>query len=490
MTGAEGPPGAAPLVLHVLPRLTGGGPTRSLVALVKQLARRGSPTRHRALVLGGPAAPMARIEAARAGLPVTLTPDAARCRQELASADIVHLHYWNSPEILALLHGELPPMRLLNWLTILGAHAPQAVTAPLLDLADVTVTTTPLTNELDVARHARTTPVTIAAVDDPDRLADVTLQPHEGLNVGYVGTTSFTKMHPDFVAMCAAVRNPSATFVVCGEGGDDELRRQAHALGIAGRMDVRGYVEDIGAVLSTLDVFGYPLCADTYATTEKSLLEAMSLGIPPVVFPHGGVRTIVEHERTGLVVDDPAGYSAAIDHLLDHPAERRRLGANARRMIAERFQPARAAADFDELYDGLLASPKRSRSWPSRLDTDDRPAAAFADAVGQTAPWFADSLSAGPPAAWEAADALIASSQLAVVAGEGGIFHHRNHAPHSPHLRLWSALVLDAAGRHEAAARELAAAESGLGAHRLAHLRGIGSVDGVTGADTGSSRRG
>ena len=43
-------------------------------------------------------------------------------------------------------------------------------------------------------------------------------------------------------------------------------------------------------------------------------------------------------------------------------------------------------------------------------------------------------------------------------ASGGGILHYRRHYPSDAHLRLWSALVLEAAGKHVFAAGELAAA--------------------------------
>ena len=43
------------------------------------------------------------------------------------------------------------------------------------------------------------------------------------------------------------------------------------------------HAEDVRPVLAQLDVFGYPLDADTSATGELSLQEAMHAGIPPVV---------------------------------------------------------------------------------------------------------------------------------------------------------------------------------------------------------------
>ena len=82
---------------------------------------------------------------------------------------------------------------------------------------------------------------------------------------------------------------PDARFVVCGGGGGETgLRRRFEALGMGARVDIRGAVEDIRVPLEEFDIFGYPLAEDTYATSEKALQEAMWVGVPPVVFAHGG----------------------------------------------------------------------------------------------------------------------------------------------------------------------------------------------------------
>ena len=74
-----------------------------------------------------------------------------------------------------------------------------------------------------------------------------------------------------------------------------------------------------------------------------SLLEAMSVGCAIVGSDTGPVREVIEHGRTGRLVNffDQAGLVSEIADLLDHPAERERLGANARALAKERFDLTR-----------------------------------------------------------------------------------------------------------------------------------------------------
>jgi glycosyltransferase involved in cell wall biosynthesis len=70
-----------------------------------------------------------------------------------------------------------------------------------------------------------------------------------------------------------------------------------------------------------------------------SLLEAMSVGCAIVGSDTAPVREVIEHDRTGRLVDffDPAALVKAVGELLDDPAARQRLGRAARELAQARF---------------------------------------------------------------------------------------------------------------------------------------------------------
>ena len=84
--------------------------------------------------------------------------------------------------------------------------------------------------------------------------------------------------------------------------------------------------------------------------------EAMAHGKPVVATAVGGLKELVTHARTGLLVEpgDPAALRVAIDFLLGDRALRRRLGANARADVAARFAwPAVTQATLAAYRDAL-----------------------------------------------------------------------------------------------------------------------------------------
>ena len=70
-----------------------------------------------------------------------------------------------------------------------------------------------------------------------------------------------------------------------------------------------------------------------------SLLEAMSAGCAIVASDTAPVREAIRHGETGQLVDffDPRALSAQVVSLCENPADRTRLGANARAFAVEHY---------------------------------------------------------------------------------------------------------------------------------------------------------
>lgn len=352
-------------VLHLLKHVNGAGGPRSTVALSKALAREGVCENRIVSLLPGTSG---GLEMARqAGLQVLQTPDALALRREIEAADVVQLHWWNDPVLYDLLRADLPPARLLVFVHVAGDTPPHVLIRQVIDVADFCVAGSAYAHgcaafqSLPAEERARKT-AAVTATADFGRLAGLERRPHDGFQVGYIGTVDFRKMHPGFVRMSANVRVPGARFIVCGNGQLDVLERQARELGAADRFDFRGYVEDLRPLLAEMDVFGYPLASNPGA--ELAVQEAMYAGVPPVVFPLGGLRDAVIHGETGITVTTEEEYVAAIEHLYHHPEERQRLGEGARTFAQQHFGAERVAPKLAAVYEEMMRRPKRRRRWP------------------------------------------------------------------------------------------------------------------------------
>jgi glycosyltransferase involved in cell wall biosynthesis len=126
-----------------------------------------------------------------------------------------------------------------------------------------------------------------------------------------------------------------------GSGGLDvdacesELRERAATLGLDESIHFSGAVDSVADHLRAADVFAFPSRDEAFGLAP---VEAMATGLAVVSTHCGGLRDIVRHEETGLVVEPTSdSLREAISRLLADAQLRRRLGAAARRDVVERF---------------------------------------------------------------------------------------------------------------------------------------------------------
>jgi D-inositol-3-phosphate glycosyltransferase len=143
-----------------------------------------------------------------------------------------------------------------------------------------------------------------------------------------------------------------------GEEAYNGLLELAEHLGVSDR--VRLVPPQPHEVIST-----YYRAADVCLVPSRSesfglvALEAAACGTPVVASAVGGLTTLVEHGRTGFLVDgrDPADFAARVGEILDESSLSRDLSANAAMGALEyswREAAERLRALHDELAAGLL----------------------------------------------------------------------------------------------------------------------------------------
>jgi glycosyltransferase involved in cell wall biosynthesis len=96
-----------------------------------------------------------------------------------------------------------------------------------------------------------------------------------------------------------------------------------------------------------------------YVTHAEGLgsaaLLAMSAGVPAIASKIGGLPEIVRHRETGLIVENNAAAIAeAIRELLADPEFAKRLGAEGRRSVRERFTVDHMVRRTMEVYRQVL----------------------------------------------------------------------------------------------------------------------------------------
>jgi len=254
----------------------------------------------------------------------------------LQHADIVQVEWWNNPLINKFLCSDFPPVRLIIWVRVNSFSSGHYFPSAFIEIADHVMITTERTLYDGLFKtlpfDTRKKVSVMLAGADFKKLKPIQKKDNSTFTVGYIGSLSFVKMHRNYVSMSAAADIKSVKFLVFGTGRKTDIekrKQQAIDHGLSHKFTFSGYIEAINVQLQKFDVFGYPLEKDTYAASEKSLQEAMYMGIPPIVFPHGGIPYLVKNNETGLIVHTEREYSEALEFLFHNNSIRKKLGYNA-----------------------------------------------------------------------------------------------------------------------------------------------------------------
>jgi glycosyltransferase involved in cell wall biosynthesis len=142
-------------------------------------------------------------------------------------------------------------------------------------------------------------------------------------------------------------RHPEVRFVFLGQGPlEDEIRVQVKDAGLESHVLLAGFRDDLPRILPCLDLVVHPAEMEGLGV---SLLQAAAAGVPLVGARAGGVPEIIGNEA-GLLVPpaDPVALAEAVNHLLDDPVGRERVGQAARDRVGRLFS-------LDAMVEGNLA---------------------------------------------------------------------------------------------------------------------------------------
>jgi len=168
-------------------------------------------------------------------------------------------------------------------------------------------------------------------------------------------------------------RGIAARYVLAGGGDDDPYRRwlleRRRELGLEDRVTVAGFVPDPLSILAAADALVLPSVDHEVIALEdgrrmegrsseglpRSILEAMSIGVPAIATRIAGVEEEIEDGETGLLVpqQDPAALAAAIVRVAADDSWRAAAGERARQVVGTRFTVEAAARGLAEVLRGV-----------------------------------------------------------------------------------------------------------------------------------------
>ena len=369
-------------LLHVSAHL-GGGVGRVLSELARHRRSAGAPLDDAYVCLETPIDRRFAEMIAQHGATVVIAPSMSRLREMIAAADVVQLEWWHHP-LLAKALNELGEFRARTvvWAHVSGLHYPVIPTA-FADFPQAFALTTkaslrrlqagPRSNILEVINStggfdgfARTD----CPIDGPTRF-------------GYIGSLNPAKLHPRLLEFVAEVDRQGFVLQLYGDPSVNPLLQAA----ADSRICLRGFTDKPAEALAGLDVIAYLLNPTHYGSTENALLEAMACGVVPIVLNNPVEAGIVRHGETGLVVEDPRTFAAAVDAMIDDVVLRRRLAQAAADEVRREYSVAKSAARLETVYRRIMEKPKAPVDF--RTVFGGAPSEIFRSCLGDYAECFA-----------------------------------------------------------------------------------------------------
>jgi glycosyltransferase involved in cell wall biosynthesis len=181
----------------------------------------------------------------------------------------------------------------------------------------------------------------------------------EDFLVGIVATLRSWKGHRYLLDALARIADARVKAVVVGGGpGEDNLRRQAAALGIGERVTMAGQHEDVVPWLQSFDVFALPSYANE--GVPQAIMQAMACGLPVITTAVGAIGEVATDEVTALMVEpqNADALAAAILRLRDDAGLRERLGQAGSAVAQERFSAKVMLDKMERVFTAALAAGK------------------------------------------------------------------------------------------------------------------------------------
>lgn len=358
----------------------------------------------------------------------------------IEKSDIVIIHFWNHPLLFDFLINEnIPKCRLCFWSHVSGLNPPYVFSEKLINFADRFIFSSPISYEAAEIKKMRAMVSLklgfIWTTGDISEFLKIEKIPHDTFNVGCIGTLDCSKLHPDFVEMCAGIDIPNVKFIMVGGGCDaDKIKRQVKDRGMEDKFLFTGVVKDVKPYLAIMDVFGYPLNPQHYGTCEQVLGEAMAAAVIPIVMNNPAENHILRSLYPWSVCDSEKEYIRGIKFVYKC-CNRPEFIEDVRDSSKEMYNIRHMVNEWNRDFWLLMKYEKTAKGWPADYTRNTQTGhGIFMESLGD----YGKILEAGNPADIRA---MFQTNQQWKSKSKGSVLQYLQAFPDDKKLQEWSELL-------------------------------------------------
>lgn len=328
-------------VLHITPHL-GGGAGKAISGIVTDLTEFSNSV----LMLEDPVDTKYYNICKDAGIALTVSSDMQEIQRIINNADVIVLNWWAHPlEVSMLQKVDFGSTPVILWSHINGLNYPY-LSYDFLKCFDGLLFTSPCAYEnSEWSEKERSEIISDSRIVYgtgkffPEMLkCKLNYSNCDRIKICYAGTMEFSKMNRNYPEIIQKIseRSNNVDFYFYGNYSG-QFKKDFFKAANCENIFFCGFSDDIENVLTTMDVFCYPLAEENYATTENALLEAMAAGLPVVVMDNPPERSIVDNGRTGFTAKSADEFSDIVLKLCTDEKLRECIGKSARTSIIEKY---------------------------------------------------------------------------------------------------------------------------------------------------------
>ena len=177
--------------------------------------------------------------------------------------------------------------------------------------------------------------------------------------VGYLARVEELKGHKYLIEAMNIInqRNPKNKFklLLMGSGTYEETAKElVKSLELEDKIIFTGFINDVEKMLNIVDI--QVNASYLSETTNLSLLEGMSLGIPSVATACGGTSKMIEDWKNGLLVEKANSLALAdgIEKIVENQEKFDKMKEISKQIFKERYTSKVQTSNIERIYESMV----------------------------------------------------------------------------------------------------------------------------------------